>query len=290
MMKTFAELSASFTALVDELKALEKTMPDETESEIRRIDDRIEQLEKEKCNTVAKFEEEFGKLTEMINAMQQVVGMSDFIDISPKDEPDRDRVEKEIPAESVAPAEPAEETKPVEPKKPAPDVVPCTDTPQTMVSPMKSLLEEIYEESSKAAENAITAAPTEFLGKTTFSDDEKANTPEPVKLEQLTLQTEERMNEIKQPPTHTFVDGKFITMDKSRHNMGDVIWIDWIPNIESDRYYYYMNRVWDGKTKTPAVAKVKDGVYQVMFETVSNTFIKIKYMDLRKELVKRGAK
>ena len=98
------------------------------------------------------------------------------------------------------------------------------------------------------------------------------------------------MNEIKQSPTHTFVDGKFITMDKSRHNMGDVIWIDWIPNIESNRYYYYMNRVWDGKTKTPAVAKVKDGVYQVMFETVSNTFIKIKYMDLRKELVKRGAK
>ena len=289
-MKTFAELSASFTALVDELKALEKTMPDETESEIRRIDSRIEELEKEKCNTVAKFEEEFGKLTEMINAMQQVVGMSDFIGNSPKDEPDRDRVEKEIPAESVAPAEPAEETKPVEPKKPAPDVVPCTDTPQTMVSPMKSLLEEIYEESSKAAENAITAAPAEFLGKTTFSDDEKTNTPEPVKLEQLTLQTEGRMNEIKQSPTHTFVDGKFITMDKSRHNMGDVIWIDWIPNIESNRYYYYMNRVWDGKTKTPAVAKVKDGVYQVMFETVSNTFIKIKYMDLRKELVKRGAK
>ena len=285
MMKTFAELSASFTALVDELKALEKTMPDETESEIRRIDDRIEQLEKEKCNTVAKFEEEFGKLTEMINAMQQVVGMSDFIDISPKDEPDRDRVEKEIPAESVTPTEPVEETKPVEPKKPAPDVVPCIDTPQTAVSTMKSLLEEIYEESSKAAENAITAAPAEFLGKTTPSEDEKANTPEPVKIEQLTLQTEERMNEIKQPPTHTFVDGKFITMDKSRHNMGDVIWIDWIPNIESNRYYYYMNRVWDGKTKTPAVAKVKDGVYQVMFETVSNTFIKIKYTDLRKELV-----
>lgn len=286
MMKTFAELSASFTALVDELKALEKTMPDETESEIRKIDDRIEQLEKEKCNTVAKFEEEFGKLTEMINAMQQVVGMSDFIDISPKDEPDRDRAEKEIPAESVAPAEPAEETKPVEPKKPAPDVVPCTDTPQTAVSKMKYILDEPFMESNKAAENAITAAPAEFLGK----EIPEVDTPKPVELEQLTLQDDGRVNEIKQSPTHTFVDGKFITMDKSRHNMGDVIWIDWIPNIESNRYYYYMNRVWDGKTKTPAVAKVKDGVYQVMFETVSNTFIKIKYTDLRKELVKRGAK
>lgn len=289
-MKTFEELSASFTALVNELKALEKTMPDETESEIRRIDDRIEELEKEKCSTVAKFEEEFGKLTEMINAMQQVVGMSDFIDISPKDEPDRDRAEKEIPAESVAPVEPAEETKPVEPKKPATDVVPYTDTPQTAVSTMKSLLDEPFMESNKAAANAITAAPAEFLGKTALSYDEKANTPEPVKLEQLKLPVEGPMHEIKQPPTHTFVDGKFITMDKSRHNMGDVIWIDWIPNIEPDRYYYYLNRVWDGKTKTPAVAKVKDGVYQVMFETISNTFIKIKYMDLRKELVKRGAK
>ena len=290
-MKTFAELSASFTALVNELKALEKTMPDETESEIKKIDDRIEQLEKEKCNTVAKFEEEFGKLTEMINAMQQVVGMSDFIDISPKAEPDRDRAEKEIPAELVTPAEPAEETKPVEPRKPAVDVVPCTDTPQTAVSKMKYILDEPFMESNKAAANAITAAPAEFLGKTALSYDEKANTPEPVKLEQLKLPVEGPMHEIKQStPTHTFVDGKFITMDKSRHNMGNVIWIDWIPNIESDRYYYYMNRVWDGKTKTPAVAKVKDGVYQVMFETVSGTFIKIKYMELRKELVKRGAK
>lgn len=288
-MKTFSELSASFTALVNELKALEKTMPDETESEIRRIDDRIAELEKEKCSTVAKFEEEFGKLTEMINAMQQVVGMSDFIDISPKDEPDRDRVEKEIPAESVTPAEPVEETKPAEPEKPTPAAVPCTDTPQRAVSTMKSLLDEIFAEADKAAANAITAAPAEFLGKTTL--DEKANMPEPVKLEQLKLPVEGPMHEIKQPtPTHTFVDGKFITMDKSRHNMGDVIWIDWLPNIETNRYYYYMNRVWDGKTKTPAVAKVKDGVYQVMFETVSNTFIKIKYMDLRKELVKRGAK
>ena len=287
-MKTFAELSASFTALVNELKALEKTMPDETESEIRRIDDRIEELEKEKCNTVAKFEEEFGKLTEMINAMQQVVGMSDFIDISPKDEPDRDRAEKEIPAESVAPAEPAEETKPVEPKKPAVDVVPCTDTPQTAVSKMKYILDEPFMESNKAAANVITAAPAEFLGK----EIPEVDTPKPVELEQLKLPVDgTAAHEIKQStPTHTFVDGKFITMDKSRHNMGDVIWIDWIPNIESDRYYYYLNRVWDGKTKTPAVAKVKDGVYQVMFETVSGTFIKIKYMELRKELVKRGAK
>lgn len=287
-MKTFAELSASFTALVNELKALEKTMPDETESEIRKIDDRIEELEKEKCSTVAKFEEEFGKLTEMINAMQQVVGMSDFIDISPKDEPDRDRAEKEIPAESVAPAEPAEETKPAEPEKPAPDVVPCTDTPQTAVSAMKSLLDEFFEESNKAAENAITAAPVKFLGK----EIPEVDTPKPVELEQLKLPVDgTAAHEIKQStPTHTFVDGKFITMDKSRHNMGDVIWIDWIPNIEPDRYYYYLNRVWDGKTKTPAVAKVKDGVYQVMFETVSGMFIKIKYMELRKELVKRGAK
>lgn len=287
-MKTFSELSASFTALVNELKALEKTMPDETESEIRRIDDRIAELEKEKCSTVAKFEEEFGKLTEMINAMQQVVGMSDFIDISPKAEPDRDRAEKEIPAESVTPAEPVEQTKPAEPEKPAPVVAPCTDTPQTSVSKMKSLLDEIFEESAKAAENAITAAPAEFLSK----EIPEVDTPKPVELEQLKLPVDGTVrHETKQPTsTHAFVDGKFITMDKSRHNMGDVIWIDWLPNIEPDRYYYYMNRVWDGKTKTPAVAKVKDGVYQVMFETVSNTFIKIKYMDLRKELVKRGAK
>lgn len=281
-MKSFAELSASFNTLVNELKALEKTMPNETESEIKRIDSRIEELEKEKCSTVAKFEEEFGKLTEMINAMQQVVGMtnlSDSIGSNPKAEPDRDRVEKEIPAESVTP---------VEPENTVTTAAPCTDTPQTAVSKMKSILDDVYAESNKAFANANATSHVDFLGKVMFGD-EKTETPEPVKIEQLTLPVEGPAREIKQP-THVQIDGKFITMDNSRHNMGDVIWIDWLPNIEPDRYYYYMNRVWDGKTKTPAVAKVKDGVYQVMFETVSNTFVKIKYMDLRKELVKRGAK
>ena len=274
-MKSFAELSASFTDLIAELKALEKTMPDETESEIRRIDSRIAALEKEKCSAVEKFEEEFGKLTEMINAMQQVLGMSDLpdsIDRNPKDEPDRDRAEKEIPAEPVAPVEPVEQPKPAEPEQPVTTAAPSTDTTQSAVSKMKSLLDESFTESNKAVANANVESPVKFLGKVLFGDDETVMS-EPVKVEQLTLPVEGPVQEIKQP---MHVDGKFITMDKSRHNMGDVIWIDWLPNIEPSRYYYYMNRVWDGRTKTPAVAKVKDGVYQIMLETVSGTFIKIK--------------